>query len=103
MQQHEGCPAARKVADVQAAAIARNSVFDEGRGFRPLGIGHDLAPFARGLFSGRIEMLRMRPSMRSTPAPSWPKATKVSVRVADPEKRMVSPNHSLTMVPLPNM
>jgi len=31
MQQHEGCPAARKVVDVQAAAIAPNSMFGEGR------------------------------------------------------------------------
>jgi hypothetical protein len=31
MQQHEGCPTARKVADVQAAAIPRNSMFGEGR------------------------------------------------------------------------
>src|SRR6516162_7485024 len=29
-QQHEGCPAAWKVADVQAATIARNSMFGEG-------------------------------------------------------------------------
>ena len=34
MQQHEGCPAARKVADVQAAAIALNSMFGEGREVR---------------------------------------------------------------------
>ena len=30
MQQHEGCPTAQKVADIQAAAIARNSMFGEG-------------------------------------------------------------------------
>ena len=51
MQQHEGCPAARKVADVQAAAIALNSMFGEGQEVRPLGIRHDLAPFARGSHS----------------------------------------------------
>ena len=42
MQQHEGCPAARKVADVQAAAIALNSMFGD-REVRPLRIAHDLA------------------------------------------------------------
>src|SRR6516162_6399978 len=30
VQQHEDCPAAGKVADIQAAAIARNSMFGEG-------------------------------------------------------------------------
>src|SRR6516165_6695763 len=46
MQQHEGWPAARKVADVQAAAIALNSMFGEGREICPLRIRHDLAPLA---------------------------------------------------------
>src|SRR6516225_3613896 len=48
MQQHEGWPAARKVADVQAAAIALNSTLGESREVCPLRIPHDPAPFARG-------------------------------------------------------
>src|SRR6516165_832706 len=47
VQQHEGWPAARKVADVQVAAIALNSTFGEGREVCPLGTSHDLAPFNR--------------------------------------------------------
>lgn len=44
MEQHEGWPAAGKVADVQAAAIALNSMFGEGGEVGPLGFRHDLAP-----------------------------------------------------------
>jgi len=46
MQQHERWPAARKVADVQAAAIALNSMFSDGREICPLRIRRALAPFA---------------------------------------------------------
>jgi len=49
MQQHEGRPAARKVAEIQAAAIALNSMLGEVREVCPLRTRHDLAPFARGM------------------------------------------------------
>ena len=44
VQHHESGAAAREIADVQASATARNSMFDEGRESGVLGIRHDLAP-----------------------------------------------------------